>query len=264
MKYELCILKVYSAISMLIFTIPNSHKRIIVMISNKVLRKIRSQKFLFNIIIFLRDLWSYITSTIKKTYSQYGEDKFVSAFFSEKKQGRYLDIGASHPFRISNTYLLYQLGWNGITVEPIPNLVNLHKKWRPRDEIIPEAIGIVNESMDFFEMVPSVLSTMDEKTANKYIKEKSAILFKRYKVKVRSVSDLIDYAFKKSHIDFMSIDIEGLDADIIESIDFSLYRPGLLCVEANDNKARQRIVSALTSQKYKILLNGPNIMACPE
>lgn len=234
------------------------------MISNHILKRIRSQKFIFNIVIFFRDLWSYILYSMKGSYSQYGEDKFISDFFSDKKQGRYLDIGASHPFRISNTYLLYKLGWSGITVEPIPNLVNLHKKWRPRDEIIPEAIGLTGGSMNFFEMVPSVLSTMDEKTANKYINEKSATLFKKYEVHVRSISDLIDYAFYEAHVDFLSIDIEGLDAAILESIDFSIYRPELVCIEANDNEARQRIISKLTNHKYKIILNGPNIMACPE
>lgn len=64
---------------------------------------------------------------------------FIGDWFGGKTDGFYVDIGASHPFRINNTYLLYKSGWQGVTVEPIPLLGRVHKRWPSRDTLVDKA-----------------------------------------------------------------------------------------------------------------------------
>src|SRR5579871_4904708 len=107
------------------------------------------------------DFNSWMKGRRRASFAQHGEDVFVTEYFSKQPSGFYLDIGASHPFRLSNTYLLYRSGWKGVTVEPIPRLGNLHRKRRPRDTLMPIGAGLKPGTLEFFEMTPSVLSTLD-------------------------------------------------------------------------------------------------------
>lgn len=213
---------------------------------------------------WFRDRRSLKSSQAKGTFSQYGEDRFVLEYFNGKKSGRYLDIGASHPFRISNTYLLYTNGWTGVTVEPIPRLVSLHCKWRPKDEVLPVAIGADADKLKFFEMTPSVLSTLDKGTAETYVNEGRARIFRTYDIPIMSITDVLERAFKGGHVDFLSIDVEGLDASLLESADLAKWRPSLICIETNDDAAKSRIETSFSDADYRIVREvGDNLIAAP-
>ena len=231
------------------------------MLFNTIKRQLRRSAFLFSLLIKFRDYVSFIQCTLRGSFSQYDEDEFFKQFFSEQQSGRYLDIGASHPYRISNTFLLYKLGWCGITVEPIAYLASLHRQWRPRDKIMEAAIGTSSGSLNFFEMIPSVLSTLDEDTANKYINDGTAQLLKSYKIPVVDISNLLEQAFSDGHVDLLSIDIEGLDAELLSIIDLDKYRPSLICIESNDAESKSIITNKLISSRYEILRLGDNIIA---
>ena len=231
------------------------------MLGKFIKKQIRRSAFLFSFFIRVRDYFSFINYTMRGSFSQYGEDKFFKQFFSKQQSGRYLDIGASHPYRISNTFLLYKSGWSGITVEPIAYLANLHRQWRPKDKIMEAAIGTSSGSLTFFEMLPSVLSTLDEDTANNYINDGLAQLFKSYKIPVVGIANLLEQAFDDGDVDLLSMDVEGLDAQLLSVIDLEKYRPTLICIEANDAKSKAVINDKLISSRYEILRLDDNIIA---
>jgi hypothetical protein len=120
----------------------------------------------FYLIDTIRDYLDWWKKPAGGSYSQHGEDLFVLDHF-QGKPGVYLDVGASHPFRISNTYLLYQHGWRGVTVEPIPRLAQKHWRWRKQDIQLNVAAGEREQQIEFLELVPSVLSTFNRRQAER-------------------------------------------------------------------------------------------------
>lgn len=83
----------------------------------------------------------YITRFHHKSYSQEGEDMILSRIFGDKKNGFYVDVGAHHPFRFSNTYLFYKRGWLGINIDAMPGSMRLFDRFRKNDINIESAIG---------------------------------------------------------------------------------------------------------------------------
>jgi len=132
--------------------------------------KIDVESNLFRIYLIIKEKKFLIKSKKEGGYSQHGEDQFIDKYFKGRK-GVYIDIGASHPFIISNTYLLYKKGWRGVTVEPIQYLHKRHKQLRPRDTAIKSLIGTIKGKVMFYQMIPSVLSTFDLKTMNELVEK---------------------------------------------------------------------------------------------
>lgn len=218
---------------------------------NPIAMRLRQNELLYGTFREVRDLWSYAKAHRRGSFSQHGEDAFVMEWFCNRRDGFYIDIGASHPFRISNTYLLYRAGWRGVTVEPIPLLARLHKRWRPRDTLVERAIGPTKGSFHFYEMLPSVLSTLDAETAERYIREGRAQLLRRFALDVITPEALFTKYVGSRPIDFLSMDIEGLDTRTITAIDFQEIRPKLMCIEINDSSERDSVLHALEAHDYK-------------
>src|SRR5207248_11648063 len=115
------------------------------------------------------------------SYSQFEEDRFFLDYFGDTP-GLYLDVGAFHPWRISNTYLLYRHGWKGVTIEPIARLIQKHRQLRPRDIQIHAAAGEGRGQVEFNELVPAAMSTFDPSAARTMIESGHALPFRRYPV----------------------------------------------------------------------------------
>src|SRR5208283_1151718 len=96
----------------------------------------------------------------RSSYSQYGEDEFVAAMLSEvdPAKGFYIDVGANHPTRISNTYLFYRRGWSGIAIDPQRQMEKLFRACRPRDQFIRAGCGRRADIAEFSYAGASVLS----------------------------------------------------------------------------------------------------------
>ena len=217
------------------------------------IRMVRDNEILYSAYRRVRDAYSYRAGQRRGSFSQHGEDHFIFKRFMQKRSGFYVDVGASHPYRLSNTYLLYQNGWRGVTVEPIPLLGHLHRKWRPEDTLVPKAIGLAAGRLEFKEMLPSVLSTLDAETARAYVADGRAQLLRTYNIDVITLGQLFrDYAAQQ-RVDFLSIDMEGLDASIITSCQFDKIRPSVICIEANEKTDRARMLAYFETQKYNLL-----------
>lgn len=165
------------------------------------------------------------------SYSQFGEDKVIRSLLPERF-GSYLDIGAGHPVRNSNTYYLYKLGWHGTLIEPITELAQTIAKKRPRDEVVNCLVATETENVGnikFFEFSPSELSTADEARAELLI-EDGYELIRKYDVKIRDISEFTKVLCPTEPFLF-TIDIEGLDYSVLKAIDWERFCPRVVCVE---------------------------------
>jgi FkbM family methyltransferase len=173
---------------------------------------------------------SFIDKYFTKIYSQDGEDLLALRYFANKEKGFFIDIGAHHPKRFSNTYLLYQKGWSGINLDAMPGSMTAFKICRPRDINIEVAIGNEKTIRDFYIFSEPALNTFDKTLAEE--REKTQKLTMVNKIQVAPLADILkEHCPNNTKIDFLTIDIEGLDFEILKTNDWNKYRPQLLCVE---------------------------------
>jgi FkbM family methyltransferase len=166
--------------------------------------------------------------TSKKSYSQGGEDMILSCIFNSRSNGFYIDIGANHPTRASNTYLFYKKGWSGINIDALPEAIKLLNKKRKRD--ININIGVSDEAaeLDFYSFKSSSYNTFNKDIMEEIKSITSLIEIK--KIQVKPLSLVLDQ-YKIDSIDFLSVDVEGLDLRVLKSNDWGKYRPKVVIVE---------------------------------
>ena len=179
----------------------------------------------------------------KVSYSAAGEDQIVLAWLEvvyrlNIKDVRYLDIGANDPSELSNTFLLYKLGATGVLVEPDPDLCEALNDRRQRDVVL-------NVAAAFDEKRSAKLKRLTARSFNTFLTEKVDDVIQSSKewrpeqrqsmideidVNLVPMNDILAQHFSNG-IDFISIDTEGVDMPILQSIDFNRYRPKMICVE---------------------------------
>src|ERR1039458_8557622 len=169
------------------------------------------------------------------SYSQNHEDIILKAIFPNVKDGFYIDIGASHPTYLSTTKLFYDEGWHGVNIEPNKQLMDLLEKDRKRD--INLLIGISNKKnvLVYREYeIGDGLSTFNDKLKEEYANNPSKITHKYsdQKVDVLPLKDALS-TYKIPLVNFMKIDVEGFEYEVISGNDWRKYRPQILCIEAN-------------------------------
>ncbi len=159
-------------------------------------------------------------------FSQTGEDAFLREIFLEKETGFYIDVGAHHPTRYSNTYIFYSMGWRGINIEPQKKAIDLFNKKRPRDINLNLAVSEKEGEITFFEAEDNAYSTIIPSVAKDFKKVTKS------KVQSLPLSKILDkHLPKKTHIDFISIDTEGNDLTVLKSNDWKKYKPTYILVE---------------------------------
>lgn len=177
-------------------------------------------------------------------FSQYGEDLAILEMFPQGST--YLDIGANHPFLISTTYMLYNKGWRGVTVEPIRSLCNMHRKWRPHDICLNAAVG-EGERLTLFELVPDVLSTMSANDAKKIEDMGKGVIVDSYDVPVVSGRQIVADHFLEKHVDIVSIDVEAYELPVLQSFDFGTFRPSAIIIEEGSFVPNEQSVTKCVS-----------------
>lgn len=169
-------------------------------------------------------------------YSQEGEDILLQRIFASKSKGFYVDVGAHHPMRFSNTYLLYKKGWHGINIDAMPGSMDIFKKMRPRD--VNLEVGVANKvgSLNYYIFNEPALNGFSKELSMRYVE--SSVNYKINAIKevqVLRLKDLLDkYVGAKIEINLLSVDAEGLDLEILESNDWLKYRPNYVLVEILD------------------------------
>ncbi|MBK5270222.1 MAG: FkbM family methyltransferase [Bacteroidia bacterium] len=208
----------------------------------------------------------------KVSFSQAGEDRIIQFLFNTLGISRpsYLDIGANHPVLGSNSYLFYIIGSKGVCVEPEPNLFAAIKKIRKRDTCLNIGIGVSDEIASDFFIFPDPYSgwnTFSREEAQ--LRNLSGHPYKRIiQMPLKNINDILGSNFKVTP-DFISIDVEGLDFQIIQSLDFEKYQPKVLLVETirfgDSIKAEKQLplIDFICSKGYFIYADtGINTIFC--
>jgi len=193
----------------------------------------------------------------RKTYSMNGEDIVINNFFKNQNKGFFVDIGCYHPTRINNTYLLYKKGWRGINVDLSDFAIDLFNFIRPKDENICTGISKRKEIKTlYFQKEYSPLNTLDHKEALKRFQGR----IKERKIECNNINSILERSrFKNNNIDFLNIDTEGLDYEILISLDFNIYFPKLICIENSEayiNYSNLIFFDFLKQKNYQHLWSG--------
>ncbi len=183
----------------------------------------------------------------KVSYSQCGEDAIIYFLLRllSIKRPYYLDIGAYDPFHFSNTAMLYEHGGRGLCVEPNPHLFDRIRRHRHRDTCINAGIGLSSvDKAPFYVMSTPTLSTFSKEEAERYVSFGKQKIESVIDVQLISINQLLSEYCEKIP-DFVSIDVEGLDLEILQSLDFKRFRPAVFCVETlvyTENASESKIV----------------------
>jgi FkbM family methyltransferase len=194
------------------------------------------------------------------SYSQCGEDLIMDFLFRilKIKNPKYIDIGAHHPFYLSNTALFYEKGSQGICIEPDPILFKELKKQRENDICLNIGIGLHDEEeVDFYIMSTPTLNTFSKIHAENYVSQGNQKIVDVKKITLYNINTIIKM-YCETTPNLISLDIEGLDFEVLQSFDFLQYRPEVFCIETltytedNNEKKLINIIDYMISQGYKV------------
>jgi len=168
-----------------------------------------------------------------RAYSQEGEDLVLSRYFDGHNKGFYVEVGAHHPFRFSNTYHFYKKGWSGICIDPLPGTAAAFRKWRSRDVVVEVGISDKLGSMTYHMFNEPALNTFDFALAQERDGLKSYRIIEAREVPVVPLAQVLEKHFPEgiSAIDFLSVDVEGFDLAVLKSNDWTAYRPKVVVAE---------------------------------
>lgn len=174
----------------------------------------------------------YFDDYASLSYSQEGEDMMLRRIFENQKLGFYVDVGAHHPFRFSNTYIFYKQGWRGINIDAMPGSMESFKNFRSRDINLEVPVGNSIDILTYYLFNEPALNGFSEELSRQRDGKNGYFITSEIKMKTSKLSSLLDkYLPKDTEIDFLSIDVEGLDFDILKSNDWGKYRPKCILVE---------------------------------
>jgi hypothetical protein len=186
----------------------------------------------------------------KKSYSMDKEDLVIDTYFKNKNKGFYVDVGCYHPLQRNNTMLLYQKGWRGINIDISDFSIKLFNFLRPDDFNLNVAVSKKEGEIDmFFQKKLSQLSTIKENSAKNAFQ--GNILNK--KILSRKLTSILDESkYKDQKIDFLNVDAEGSDFEVLQSLDLNKYSPELICIEVIDKDPENSdVFNFLYKNRYK-------------
>lgn len=207
-------------------------------------------KSLFSLLLNLK---RYLAGEVFVSWSQAGEDVLLGAFLRNRLddssyRGFWVDVGANNPVKWSNTKMFYDRGWRGINVDASPESVALLDRGRPRDININVGIDMEEGMFEYYVMSSDAMNTFSKAFAEKAVKEGSKILDVR-KIKVITLSQLLErYLPAGQHIDFFTIDAEGLDLTILKSNDWKKFRPDYILIEIHTENGNDTVLSHSASK----------------
>ena len=170
----------------------------------------------------------------RKQYSQWGEDLFIDIYFKNKTKGIYLDIGCFHPYMYSNTCLLNKRDWTGINIDINPTSIDLFNIARPKDFNICTTISETDKEFKIYYDNPfSPVNTLDKN----FYKSLKKSFFKNesfMSIKSKKFKEIIKRSKINDSIDFINIDAEGFDFEILKQIDITEFNVKLISIETHN------------------------------
>jgi len=168
-----------------------------------------------------------------KSYSQEGEDMILRRYFETQQKGFFVDIGAHHPKRFSNTYAFYKMGWHGLNVDAMPGSMVAFNKQRKKDINIEAAISNATVEMTYYIFRDPALNSFSKELAD--YRESLGIgcnIISTATIITKKLEEILDTSLPVNQvIDFMSIDVEGLDLEVLKLNNWDKYDPRIILSE---------------------------------
>ena len=190
-------------------------------------------------------------------YSQWGEDQFINQFFKDKIDGIYLDIGCFHPVMYNNTCLLHRKGWQGINIDINPTSIDLFNILRPKDTNLCTTINEIKETFEIYYDDPfSPVNTLD-KQFYENLENKNNKNTKKLFVESKSMQEILNISKIDKSIDFINLDVEGMDYKILKNINLNQLKPKLVSIETHNvdglkSKDCESIVKLMKESSFSI------------
>lgn len=168
----------------------------------------------------------------RRTYSQFGEDAILRSILPDGK-GTYVDIGSGHPVAGSNTYGLYEMGWQGVLVDPIAANIEMSERLRPRDlSIQAVCAGEPVEDIEFFEFDVYEYSTTSRDRVEELARMGHSVK-RQYLVPTCTLGQLVrEMQFEGPTV--LSIDVEGGEYEVLQGNDWTRFHPAIIIIEEWD------------------------------
>jgi FkbM family methyltransferase len=183
----------------------------------------------------------------KRSFSQYSEDLIIQSYFPRgKRNGRYVDVGCHHPRRGSNTYGLYKKGWSGILIDLEECKVKANQLARRRDQVILAAVSDQEEWLDIYSdknySTNTTIKRQDDQDGKSLIG----------RIQTQTLTKILEDNHFPTQFELLSIDVEGVDFEVLKGLDLKTYQPEIICIE-NWN-ALSGIDGILSSETHQYLI----------
>lgn len=191
------------------------------------------------------------------SYAQEGEDLVLARFLEKRENGFYIDVGAHHPKRFSNTYFFYKKGWRGITIDAMPGSMEKFKKDRPRDISVEAAISDKKQTLTYYLFNEPALNGFSEEISKQRDGNNGYTIISKKEMPTFTLAEVLSKNMPSdTQIDFMSIDVEGYDYEALTSNDWRKYRPTIVVIEDLEASLQEiessRIWRFLANQGYEV------------
>jgi FkbM family methyltransferase len=202
-------------------------------------------------------------SYAKKSYSQEGEDMLLDRFLEHRDSGFYVDVGAHHPKRFSNTFRLYRRGWWGLNIDANPGSMRKFQRVRPRDINIEAAVSSTRQKLTYYAFNEPALNTFNKDLALSHVGGPYSII-EEIDIMTVPLCELLDqYLPTGTRIDLLTVDVEGLDYEVLQSNNWSRYSPDFILVECLefstlDQASSDPVVTFLLKRHYSMVAKTMN------
>tara|TARA_B100001057_G_C22777402_1_gene922208 strand:+ start:58 stop:804 length:747 start_codon:yes stop_codon:yes gene_type:complete len=189
----------------------------------------------------------------RKFYSNWGIDLLIKDILKKKKKGIYIDVGCHHPLINNNTNILYENGWRGINIDLDFNSIDMFNYFRPRDFNIDVALSNREGFTNLYFFHNRAAKNTITKSRGKGAKSIKSI-------KINTLNNIIKKCkFKINNIDFLSIDVEGNELNVLKGLNFNKYKPKIIAIEFIKPNVKEfyqhNIKDILKSDIYKFMIN---------
>lgn len=195
-------------------------------------------------IVSIEELWG------RYSYSQLGEEMGLIHYFCcnglyDDYRGFYVDIGAYHPFNGNNTYWAYKKGWRGINIDANEESINLFEAFRPDDININCGVSDQNGELEYYVF-------HEARAMNTFATERKNVrdIEEVKELKVRNINEILE-EYNVEKIDFIDIDVEGLEEKIVCSFNWKKYRPKCVLIEFLGQRSIEDVLQTTIHKKMK-------------
>ncbi len=203
----------------------------------------------------VRHFLQYCVRHLERSHAQICQDLFVAWALGGQRGGYFCEFGATDGVSLSNTlHLERDLGWTGICAEPARGWHEALHRQRPSAHIETQCVwSNSGETLQFTESATREYSTIGSfSAADGHAKKRTDA--QSYAVQTISLNDLLAKHGAPAEFDYLSMDTEGSELQILEALDFSRFKPRVITVEHNFMPNRQRIHDLLVAQGYRRVL----------